>query len=467
MKTLDQPEPNTFRLIIVRRNGSEILLRSDEPRWTLPCVRAFPQERLALQLTSELNRKLALRAYCLFIPSVADLDKNLGQRNYAVMESCTQNDSAPKGTCWVPRTASACRCTHPVEDADAITQSLAELDSYVSDAKAMPFGRPGWLRELFAWTQEQLNPVGLRVNGSFRQLNGSPTFSLIRLETNGPAVWFKATGEPNLHEFPITLSLSRLFPASLPAILGARPSWNGWLSEEASNTTLEQFSEISVWENVIKALAELQIASIGKSSVLIDAQCKDLRLRGLIDLVPPFLARMAEFMAVQKKQSPPPLTIPELDFLAERLQEAFSVVQDLSVPDTLGHLDLNPGNIVVSPARSVFLDWAEACVTNPFITFEYLAEHLRRGNIPDAQGCERAATAYRQPWRSLLSPDDLARAMAVSPLIAVFTYAVAGCAWRSSDTLHNLSDAGFLRGLTRRMHHEAIRMPERSVRCSA
>jgi len=467
MKPLGPYEPNTFRLIIVRRNGSEILLSTGESGRTLPRVQVFLHERLAQQLTAELNRRLGLQTYCLFIPSLAVSDKNARRANYAVMDSFKQNDEAPGGMCWMPRTESVCQRIDAAEDREATEESLRELDSYVSEPEAGAFGRPSWLRELFAWVQEQLNPLGLRVSGSFRQLNASPTFSLIRLETNGPAVWFKATGKPNLHELPITMSLTRLFPANLPAILGVRSSWNAWLSEEVSNTTLEQFKELSIWERVTKALAELQIASIGKSNVLIDAQCRLLGLPELIDLVPPFLARMAEFMAVQEKQSPPPLTIPELDFLEERLQEAFSVLQDLSVPDTLGHLDLNPGNIVVSPARCIFLDWAEACVTNPFITFEYLAEHLRRGNIADAQGRERAATAYRQPWRSFLSADDLARAMAVSPLIAVFTYAVAGNAWRSSDTLHNLSDAGFLRGLTRRMHHEAIRVPERSLRCSA
>ena len=40
MKTLDQTEPVTFRLIIVRRHGSEVLFRSDESGWTLPCVKA-------------------------------------------------------------------------------------------------------------------------------------------------------------------------------------------------------------------------------------------------------------------------------------------------------------------------------------------------------------------------------------------------------------------------------------------
>jgi hypothetical protein len=466
MKTLDQAEPVTFRLIIVRRHGSEVLFRSDESGWTLPCVKAFRCERLALQLTAELDRQFGLRAHCLFIPSFPDSNNNARRWSYAVLESFAQNDCAPSGMCWMSRAALACPCAYAVEDADAVMQSLAELDLYASDAQAGPFGRAGWFRDLFAWTQDQLSPLALRLNGRFRQLNASPTFSLIRLETNGPAVWFKATGEPNLHEFRVTLLLSRLFPANLPPLLGVHPSWNAWLSEEISDKTLEQFPEIRIWERAAIELAELEIASIGRSSALLGGQCKDLRLSKLATLISPFLARMAEFMAAQETPSPLPLTIRELDFIGERLEEAFSVHNDLRIPDTLGHLDLNPGNILVSSSRCVFLDWAEACVANPFITFEYLAEHFRRTNIGGAGGYEWLVSAYRRPWRSFLSDDDIARAMQVSPLIAVFAFAAAGNTWGLPDMLHRGSDARFLRSLTRRMHREATRPAEGSVRCS-
>jgi len=157
--------------------------------------------------------------------------------------------------------------------------------------------------------------VGLSLTGKFRQFNASPTFSLIRFETDGPALWFKATGEPNLHELPITVSLTRLFPGYLPPILGVHPLWNAWLCEEISSTTLDQFTELFAWVRVAEKLAELQIASIGKCCRLLDNQCRDLRLSKLVDLIPPFLARMAEFMAAQQKQPPIPLTIRELDFL--------------------------------------------------------------------------------------------------------------------------------------------------------
>ncbi|MGB2623998.1 MAG: phosphotransferase [Candidatus Acidiferrum sp.] len=456
MKSLNRTDRDTFSLIIVRRNGSEILLSSGESGWSLPSVQILPRQRLAPQLMAELNTQLGIQAYCLFVPSFTAPDRNPPRANHVVLESVTHNDEAPTGTCWTPRTASACQRVCPVEDAEAITESLREMDSYGGESKRGLFGRPGWLRELFAWTQEQLSPLGLRANGKFRQFNAGPTFSLFRLATNRGAAWFKATGEPNLRELPITLCLARLFPGNLPPILGVNTSWNGWLSEEVSNTTLDQCTEFSVWERVAENLAELQIASIGKCSALLDAQTNDLRIPVLNDLIAPFLALMAELMAVQVTQSPPRLTVSELDSLGTRLREALLLLQNLGFPDTLGHIDFNPGNIVVSPARCVFLDWAEACVTHPVVTFEYLREHARRNLTQVTTASARIATAYLRPWTTLLAPDDLAQALTVSPLIAVFIYAVATSGWCSPETLRSRARSAYLRSLARRMYSEAM-----------
>jgi hypothetical protein len=165
---------------------------------------------------------------------------------------------------------------------------------------------------------------------------------------------------------------------------------------------------------------------------------------------------MAELMAIQVQQSPPPLTVSELESLGTRLREALLLLQNIGLPDTLGHIDFNPGNIVVSPARCVFLDWAEACVTNPFVTFEYLREHARRNLTQVTTASVRIATAYLLPWTTLLSPDDVALALTVSPLIAVFIYAVATSGWCSPETLRSPTRSGYLRSLARRMHSEVM-----------
>jgi len=460
MSISNQLDHGLFRILLHRNRATELLLETSPDAFRLPCVPIPAHTRVAQELTGSIKTSWNLETYCLFTLPYSS------NGLHAVLEAFGPKSESPYGMRWVPVATLSAHDFEDGVDFAILQDSLATLGRYARGELQGAFGHPGWLHEVTEWVQAEAKACGLSLTGSFRQLNASPTFSLIRFETNGPAVWFKAVGEPNVHELPITVFLTRNFPAYLPPILAVHPMGNAWLSVELSNTTLEKLTELSVWERVAENLAELQIASIGKCCRLLDNQCRDLRLAKLIEMIPPFLARMAEFMAAQRKQPPLPLTILELDRLGERLQEAISVLQDFRFPETLGHIDFNPGNILIAPARCVFLDWAEACVTHPFTTFEYLAEHLRRSGIADRCGSNRVATAYLHPWRSFFSAEDLTRAMAVSPLVAVFSYAVAANAWRSPDTSHDSLEAGFLRSLTRRMHSEANRLPDRGVRCS-
>lgn len=309
-------ETNTYGVIVTRRNASEILLWRSGSGLAMPGVEILPQQRLAEQLTGEVSRAWGVETYCLLIPNLPTCTRD-GKRKCAVMESVRQKDDAPTGTLWVRRVA-VDGCVEASE-ARLIQDAIEELDTYATNEETRRFARAGWLEELFRWTQEQIAPLGLALTGAFRQLNASPTFSLIRLETDGGAVWFKATGEPNSHELRVTVALARLFPTSLPQILGVHQRWNGWLSAEVAGTSLDQITDFSAWERVADELAELQIASIGKTAELLQtARIKDHRLPRLAEWIDPFLSRMNELMAAQVKPNPAPLVESELRTLPSR-----------------------------------------------------------------------------------------------------------------------------------------------------
>jgi phosphotransferase family enzyme len=452
----------TFRLIITRRDATEILLSPKGKDWVLPRAEIRTQQRIAEQLTAETQKGLGLESCCLFVPGSCTSCRD-GAAMCAVMECVKRNEKAPAGSYWMPFDVAA-ECMY-AEEAAVLRDALAEMASYTSGEKPGPFAKPGWMRELFSWVHEQTVPLGLRLTGNFRQYNASPTFSLVRIETDGGGLWFKATGEPNSHELPVSVLLARLFPSYVPRILGVHPSWNGWLSADASGTPLDEISDCAAWERVAGELAELQIASIGKSAELLGGKCKDLRIPRLVELIDPFLAKMAELMAAQEKRSPAPLANSELASLGEGLKEACLQLQGFGLPDTLGHIDFNPGNIFVSPDCCTFLDWAEGCVTNPLITFEYLRRHLERAGVQEPAADARLATAYLRPWATFISIGDLRRALAAAAPVAVFVHAIAGDAWRTLDLVSNPALAGYFRSLTRRMYRDAVRAAEGSELC--
>ena len=451
----------TYRIIITRRDITEILVLPNGTNWTLPRVEIRKHQRVAEQVTAEAQKVTGLETFCLLVPDGVSPGRN--GTMCAVLECVKHNESAPAGSCWMPVNAGTeCR---DAEEAAAVKDAFAELAAYTSGDKPGPFAKPGWMVELFRWASEQTAPLGLRLTGNFQQFNASPTFNLLHLETTGVPLWFKASGEPNAHELPVTLLLARLFPDYVPRILGVHAAWNGWLSAEAEGRPLDELTEISAWERAAESLAELQIDSMGMSVELVEGHCKDMRLLEVETHIDPFLIRMGEFMRFQEKTSPAPLSQEELVSLAEGLRESCSLLRSFGFPDTIGHLDCNPGNILVSGECCVFLDWAEACVTNPMITFEYLRRHLERSGIQTEAAGSRIAAAYIRPWTAFFAPEDLRRAIAAVPPVAAFVYAVACDAWRSLDPASNPAIAGYFRSLTRRMYRDAVLAAERSERC--
>ncbi len=291
---------------------------------------------------------------------------------------CRPDAEAPREKEWVAVDSLVESSFGDPCDFQAVRQAIAQSMAQTEDTTRGPFGRLGWFLDLQRWVQEQIGPHGLHLNGRFRQLNACPTFSLIRFETDGPAIWFKAVGAPNQREYPVTLALARSFSRFIPQIIATRPEWNGWLAREAEGPLLQECSALASWEAAAADLAELQIHSLGRSLHLLDPGARDLRAWALADLVQPFFRTMGELMERQTKVPPAALSREELGCLSERVQDALTVLEETGIPTTLGHLDINPGNIVCSPTGCVFLDWAEAFVGHPFLTFEYLLEHFRR-----------------------------------------------------------------------------------------
>ena len=162
------------------------------------------------------------------------------------------------------------------------------------------------------------------------------------------ALWFKTVGEPNIHEFRIVSTLATLFPSFLPRIIASLPERNAWLTAEAEGTSPEADSNFSKWRTISARLAELQIASIHEVPRLISAGCRDIRIPHS-SIPQKNSSRLMEKLMKQQLNTPPSiLTSEEILDLKKRIKEILSPLAASGIPDTLNHLDLNPGNILVS-----------------------------------------------------------------------------------------------------------------------
>jgi len=464
VESQQQCEREICRLIILGRDRTEVLLTSAESGLALPVVEIPRWERLAENLTGSLRTDWGCDAICLFTPNCSSEDRDSNGKHYVVME-CWCDEGQSGETVWKPIGSLTAGSFRQAAEFRVFEQSLQELDIYQRDPSS-PFTRKGWLAELRGWTAEVIRPLGLELTGSFCQYNGSPCFSLIRFETNGPAVWFKATGKPNRREFPITLKLAERFPRFIPKILGTKPEWNGWLSGgEVDRTNPGKTKDATSWEQTATELARLQIESIAESQSILRCGAHDLRAKRLFTAVDPFFDRVARLMEQQPKVPPAILNRDELSLLKLRVEDVLTLFQDLRIPVTLGHLDLNPGNVIVSAERCVFLDWAEAYVGNPFFSLEYLVQHFRRQIDTSVASESQLTLAYKAQWGQLLEQDEIDEATTLAKLTALFAYAVGTDTWKDEGKLKDPTAVGYLRSLARRMNNEAIKLTERRSPC--
>jgi Ser/Thr protein kinase RdoA (MazF antagonist) len=459
-------ESDTYRLLIARRNASDLLLIADRHGFSLPSVEIPRRERIPPRVTEAVKNLWGFEAVCLFTPaSTSSPSRLLSPIRYQVLEPTRPNDEPPAGCYWVSLTTLSEGCFADPEDHRAIRTALDQWAGYADGSISGTFGKSGWLREVFNWVDHEIAALGLRTTGQFRQLNASPTFSLVRFETNGAAIWFKAVGELNLRELQISQELARLFAGFVPRIIAVHEAWNAWLTSEVEGTHPDANSEIAVWTTVARTLADLQLASRDHTLHLIEAGCKDLRACTLPPRVDPFLDAMAGLLDEQTKDAPVPPSRRELAVLGTQLKDALSSYQNLEFPDTLGHFDFNPGNVLTSADCCVFLDWAEAFVGPPFLTFEYLLAYLRRFQREDVALQAALRSTYAAIWKHSFPPKAISEAFAMARLVAVFGYAVSLAVECDSQKVKH-SNAPFLRSLTRRMKREAELLMNQNGQCA-
>lgn len=463
MEPLNTTEGKTYRLIVARRNGTELLLVPAGTGFLLPFLEVG--ECRARDITTAMKIAWRRGVICLFAPDVA-VDPASGNRiHYHVAEALPDPPPCDSRVEWFP--LSSLSKTTFVDPADYVIvhQSMSQYRAYSRGAAPGPFATPGWFERLYRSVQQTTLPIGLHLSGEVYQLHATPSSSVIRLATDGPAVWFKAVSEPNQTEPVITLTLSRLFPRHIVRILTTWPEWNGWLALEAEGDNLARSHRAEHWKLAAAELAGLQVNSIDHQEQLLNSGAADLRTSALRLMLHPFLDCMATLMEAQDKTSLPVLHRDQVLSLAHPIENALSRCEESGIPNGLGHLDLNPSNIIVSAKACTFLDWAEAYVGNPFFTFEYFLQHLRRAAVANCELEDQLRTAYVQIWRRAFASHRIAQALTVAPMLAVFAYAVENDTWKIPDKTRNSSTAAYFCSLTRRLYREADKLAHWRVRC--
>ena len=439
-----------WRVLILRRDGHEILLGTHGTKFALPQIAIPAQQRIAANINRGVERELGLHVISLYEIFLGN-HSSLSDVFYHAAISAQPRERTPQGTYWTGVRSLTANSFSYEDDFAAIESFRSGLESSISVRTAEPFFKPNWFREVTSWVENSLRPHSLRLTGPFQQFNASSTFSLIRFETDGTPVWFKAVGAPNTREFPITLALARVCPAYIPTVLASKNEWNAWLAKEAPGNSLSSNADIRLWESAAASLAHLQILTLPAAQEICKAGARNLRPSGLHSFVLPFFEFLAECVRKSQTQDVEAHGNPSFHELSAAIQDTFMALDRLRLPEAVGHMDLNPQNIFCSDRACVFLDWAEAFVGCPFFSFEYLLQHFRHAFSSKSRLEARFRDSYIDPWRDLISSRDLEAAVALSPLAGLFTYAATLRASLTDNSSLSLPQQTYLVRLARKM----------------
>lgn len=339
-------------------------------------------------------------------------------------------------------------------------QERALLQAMLDGDSKSPLAHIEWIDETIAWLEAS---TGTRVSSKadVDQYNAGGGFALVRFGTeNGCDFWLKATGAPNTHERPVASLLSDMCPGYVPEVVAERPAWNAWLmrgdGDNIAALPNDATAVVRLLEGAVKSLAMLQLKTVGFERDLFEAGSIDHRTHVLRTEARALFAYLDEVMGLQTSTKVPRIETRRLRELQSIFEEVCSRMEDLGLPDTVLHGDMNPGNILVSCQRCVFIDWSEARVGNPLVTFEHL---LLLNQIEDPflnASCDRS---LRETYRTAMSEICDARAIeagfACMPLIAAVSAIFGRGDWLQTSLRDDPRRQASVRGIARYMDRAA------------
>src|SRR5262245_34529288 len=90
-----------YRILLLRDEGTELLVAGEQPPFTLPCVEIPRWDRVAENVTAAVRERYELSAICLFTPELSVTTTDTKPPLYQVMETREAGIAAPDEMHWL------------------------------------------------------------------------------------------------------------------------------------------------------------------------------------------------------------------------------------------------------------------------------------------------------------------------------------------------------------------------------
>jgi len=307
-------------------------------------------------------------------------------------------------------------------------QILKEWFAWMADAgsskRRVPWFKLGWHITATNWITDQLNRQGIELISTIEQRRSWQRSSLWRVNTNAGYFYFKAVPLMFAHEPTLTQALAEKYPENFPTVIALDPERHWMLMKEVNGQLWDDVTKIELWENALGTYAQIQIDSAKQSENLLALSCPDRRLDKLVD---PIDSLLADTVAMLPNQ-PEGLShsdIGRLRALGPQLKSMLAELASYSIPQTLEHGDLWPGQILFRREKPIFIDWSDSSISHPFFSLNFLSDPPEMqpflARAPNLR--KRLYDAYLEPWTSFAPMRKLKRIFRLVDLLAPLHYA--------------------------------------------
>ncbi len=255
-----------------------------------------------------------------------------------------------------------------------------------------------------AWIRAHVEPVGRT-----KLVHERPWGTVRRVPIAGGVAWFKACASAHAFEARLTAALASRWPDRLPCVV-ASDEERAWLLLYDAGDPLGFDGDPEPWFAVLPRYAELQRGETAHALGHVAGGVPERRIATLPALYDSMLERELPVRSGD---------LARLRTFAPRFAELCDELAAHDIAETIQHDDLHGGNVYKRNGTLRILDWGDACVSHPFLTFFVTFLHLEEMLPSDGPWFERLRDAYLEPWGP---PSGLHEAFALAQRLGAFAH---------------------------------------------
>jgi hypothetical protein len=221
----------------------------------------------------------------------------------------------------------------------------------------------------------------------------------------------------------VTEYLAHHFPEALPQVIATEPERRWLLMTACTGRTLEEVSDVALWERAAARYADLQVACVPRVRELGALGCARRSLDALAQAIGP----LSSDTAALRPGGPDELNTAEIErlqALVPSLRQRCAQLETYEIPCTLEHGDLWPGNFLVDQDTCVIIDWEDVAIAHPFFSLAPLSVGLYQSGLHSPAVLKRLERAYLAAFTGMASPEHLGAALHTAAPLSFIDMAV-------------------------------------------